>query len=171
MYTYSQKQKGYISAKNASEITGREVQLIEQLCRTGKVPSKIVAGEWYVTEASLLDYFNVSLNSDTPLAYLLEKKIDLETKSQAKKTPVSVVVGKTVNVLTALTLVFGGYYISMTQEGRQGARETLSYVERTLDRATDVMAFVGYGIVDTVQNSHPASAMTALENLLFGEEK
>ncbi len=79
MDTKIDAQKRYVLVTKASEITGRPVADIEQLCRTGKVTSKIVSGEWLLSEEALLGYFNLSLASDIPLAHLTKEE-DLDSR-------------------------------------------------------------------------------------------
>ncbi len=158
--------KRYVSVTTASELTGRPLAEVEQLCRTGKVSSKIVSGEWLLSEESLISYFNLNLASDIPLAHLIKEK-DLDGKPMVVAKPVSLVLGKVVNALTAFTLVFGGYYTLFTPQGGGAMREVMGYVEKTLDHSTDMMALVGYGILDTIENSHPANIFTALEGYLY----
>jgi hypothetical protein len=45
--------KKFISAKRAAEITGYATDYIGQLCRSGKIDSKLVGRNWYVLEESL----------------------------------------------------------------------------------------------------------------------
>jgi hypothetical protein len=48
--------KTYISARRAAEITGYTSDYVGQLCRAGKIESKIVARSWFVLEESLLKH-------------------------------------------------------------------------------------------------------------------
>jgi hypothetical protein len=173
MHIKTETQSGkYISVTKASEIVGRTTNEIEQLCRAGKVQSKVIAGEWYLTEGSLSGYFNMTLSSVIPLAHLVEKEKDNKTQdSLFSGTPFSPVLGKTVNILAAVTLIFGGYYVASTSEGRLAGTQVIGYVQKTLDRSADIMAYVGYGVFDTIQNNHLANTLLALENLLYPKEQ
>ncbi len=165
-------QNKYISMTSASEITGRTSAEIEQLCRSGKLSSKIVSGEWYLSEASLLDYFNVGLASNIPLSHLIERKTDSKKEQIFVHRPdFSALMGKTVNILTAFTLVFGGYYVLATPDGRSAGREVIAYVQKALDQSTDMMAFVGYSVLGTVESSNPANAFSTLQDFLYPKEK
>lgn len=166
METKKDTQKKYFSVTKASEITGRPVAEIEQLCRTGKVYSKVVLGEWLLLDDSLFSYFNLSLASDLPLAHLAEKKA-LDDKKKNVEKSFSVILGKTVNVLTAITLVFGGYYTLFTPQGVGAMREVVGYVEQTLDYSTDMMAFVGHGVLGTIEGGQSANILAALEKYLY----
>ncbi len=158
--------KRYVSVIKASEITGRPVAEVEQLCRTGKVSSRVVSGEWFLPEEVLSSYFNLSLSSDTPLVHLVKEK-DLNSKVLIHSTPLSIVLGKTVNLLTAITLVFGGYFTLFNPQGKSAMREVFGYVEKTLDYSTDMMAFVGYGVFDTIESTQSANIFTSLENYFY----
>lgn len=48
--------KTYISARRAAELTGYTSDYVGQLCRAGKIESKIVARSWFVLEESLLKH-------------------------------------------------------------------------------------------------------------------
>lgn len=166
MNTKKDTQQKYVSVTKASEITGRPVAEIEQLCRTGKVCSKVVLGEWFLSDESLFGYFNLSLASDLPLVHLAEKKA-LDNKKGYVEKSFSAILGKAVNVLTAITLVFGGYYTIFTPQGIGAMREVVGYVEQTLDYSTDTMAFVGYSVLGTVEGGQSANILTALKNYLY----
>ncbi len=170
MYTSTEIQKGYISAKNAGEITGRDISVIEELCRTGKVQSKVVMGEWYLSEDSLSKYFNLSLSSEIPNARLVQIQKDLGRVPFLEKPDFLILLGKVVNVLTAITLVFGGYYVTATYQGRSALTEVVSYVHRTLDASTDTMAFVGYGITGSFQGNNTANLFSSLKDFFRGQD-
>lgn len=48
--------KTYISARRAAEITGYTSDYVGQLCRAGKIESKVVGRSWFVLEESLLNH-------------------------------------------------------------------------------------------------------------------
>lgn len=52
---YSQGNE-YISASRGAEITGYSSDYVGQLCRAGKVPSKLVGRTWYVASEALREY-------------------------------------------------------------------------------------------------------------------
>lgn len=52
--------KTYISARRAAEITGYTSDYIGQLCRGGKIESKIVGRAWFVLEESLLKHKEIN---------------------------------------------------------------------------------------------------------------
>lgn len=165
MHKPTEIQKGYISAENAGEITGRDVSVIEELCRTGKVQSRVAMGRWYLSEESLSKYFNLSLSSEIPNSRLVQARDDLEDVSSQKQPNFSILLGKMVNVLTAVTLVFGGYYVTSTYQGRSALNEVVSYVHKALDISTDTMAFVGYSVTGSFKGDNTANLIASLRGL------
>jgi len=170
MHKPTEIQKGYISAEDAGEVTGRDISVIEALCRTGKVQSRVVMGKWYLSEESLSKYFNLSLSSEIPNPRSVQAKNDLG-KALAKKQPdFSILLGKMVNVLTSVTLIFGGYYVTSTYEGRSALNEVVSYVHKTLDVSTDVMAFVGHSVTGSFGGNNTANLLASLKDLFGGQD-
>jgi hypothetical protein len=172
MYKKTETQAGkYISVKRASEIVGRTTSELELLCRGGKVHSKIMAGEWYITESSLSEYFNMSLASVVPLTHLVEKENISIQEALSTPVPFSVILGKAVNILAAFTLVFGGYYTVGTVEGRSAGMQVVGYVQRALDRSTDTMALAGYGILGMFQDNYSSNNLLTLETSAFSKKQ
>lgn len=160
MYTKTETSKKYISVTKASEIVGRSADELELLCRGGKVHSKIIAGEWCIAEDALSEYFNLSLMSVVPSVFSKDKGCNTKGVISAS-VPFSVVLGKTVNILTAFTLIFGGYYTVATPEGRSAGMQVVGYVHRVLDNSTDMMAFAGYSILDVFRMDYSKNALLA----------
>lgn len=51
--------KTYISAKRVHELFGYTSDYVGQLCRAGKLDSKMVARSWFVTEKSVIDHLSL----------------------------------------------------------------------------------------------------------------
>ena len=65
--------KIYISAKRVHELFGYTSDYVGQLCRAGKLDSKIIGRSWFVTEKSIVDYkSNVNLQDKI---YLSTKQV------------------------------------------------------------------------------------------------
>lgn len=52
--------KKFISTQQAARLTGYTSDYVGQLCRAGKVDSKMVGRSWYVSEESILLYQKVN---------------------------------------------------------------------------------------------------------------
>ena len=52
--------KKFISTRQAARLTGYTSDYVGQLCRAGKVDSKMVGRSWYVSEESILLYQKVN---------------------------------------------------------------------------------------------------------------
>ena len=50
------EEKKYVSSKQAAKITGYAKDYIGQLCREGRVPSRLVGRSWYVLESAIKDH-------------------------------------------------------------------------------------------------------------------
>ena len=50
--------KNYISAKQVQSLFGYTSDYVGQLCRAGKLESKMIGRSWFVTEQSIIDYKN-----------------------------------------------------------------------------------------------------------------
>lgn len=50
------EEKKYVSSKRAAKITGYAKDYIGQLCREGRVPSRLVGRSWYVLESAIKDH-------------------------------------------------------------------------------------------------------------------
>ncbi len=61
--------KKYISAKEASSLTGYSRDYIGQLARGNKIDSKKIRGVWYVEEKSILQYNDFSIELGTPIVH------------------------------------------------------------------------------------------------------
>ncbi len=50
------EEKKYVSSKQAAKITGYAKDYVGQLCREGRVPSRLVGRSWYVLESAIKDH-------------------------------------------------------------------------------------------------------------------
>jgi hypothetical protein len=50
------EEKKYVSSKQAAKITGYAKDYVGQLCREGRVPSRLVGRGWYVLESAIKDH-------------------------------------------------------------------------------------------------------------------
>jgi hypothetical protein len=62
----------YISAKRASELFDYSADYVGQLCRAGKLESKMIGRSWFVTERSIIEHKltaqRMGISSGTPVA-------------------------------------------------------------------------------------------------------
>lgn len=71
--------KVYVSSKKAAAISGYAKDYVGQLCREGRVDSKLVGRSWYVYEPSLMEHrFNDERKKDHPIE---EKEKSISPKS------------------------------------------------------------------------------------------
>ena len=76
--------KRYISSRRGAEITGYTMDYIGQLCRSGKLESKMVGNVRFVSERSLSLYVRERMKGDTPKS-TAPKAVGAPTPSNLRK--------------------------------------------------------------------------------------
>lgn len=76
--------KTYISARRAAEVTGYTSDYVGQLCRAGKIESKVVGRSWFVLEESLLNHklVNDQVKTNKKTA---KKRRDLQAQQERRE--------------------------------------------------------------------------------------